>query len=137
MNLKMIVKFKWLLMGVVALLVVGLIIPLVPRKGGRLRVDGLVSLTFFVHDFDGPTNSISITDTNELATLLGAVYLKPKEPCACLHMMSVEFRTLNTDVTASVCDHCLDLKSGSQSGSYYMPEDFWTVMKKKLPHDRF
>ncbi len=70
---------------------------------------------------------IVLTDPQEVAKIVEAIQLKPKEPCACDHIESATFVTDSGEVRVSLCDHCFDVESDGKTIHYAMPADFYEL----------
>lgn len=71
----------------------------------------------------------TVTDTNVLRKLIGAIELYPTAPCICGHRYQATFESPTGAVGVSFCDHCFD--AAAQNGMWFciMPQRFYREFK--------
>lgn len=74
------------------------------------------------------TTQVVITNPSQVKTIMATLKLRPKEPCACLHLREVILTVGGTQIEAGVCNHCFDLR-GDYYSRWTMPDKFFSFME--------
>ncbi len=78
----------------------------------------------------------TISNSTEVAQLVAAIGLRPKEPCPCQPHYEATFQEPSGQADVSFCDHCFAVYEGKHGDSYAavhlyrMPKDFYAQFRK-------
>ncbi|NQT21318.1 MAG: sigma-70 family RNA polymerase sigma factor, partial [Planctomycetes bacterium] len=82
-------------------------------------------------------DKVTVDAPDEVQAFLSAIALVPKEICACAHFEQVVFEKGEEKLSASICDHCLDIRTSDGVKHYKMPKPFYDLFQKHMrPKDK-
>jgi hypothetical protein len=84
----------------------------------------------------GAEKEVVIENREAIAALISLATFQRKPPCACAHLESLDFRTRQGSLTASICDHCFNLYEGGKCTNYQMSPAFYARCRELLAGGR-
>lgn len=80
---------------------------------------------------------VIVNAPDEVQAFLSAIALVPKEQCKCDHLEQVVFQKGEEKLSASICGHCLDIRTSGGVKHYEMPKPFYDLFQKHMrPKDK-
>lgn len=74
-----------------------------------------------------------VSTEDQVAALVAAISLEPKEACACKHRAQAIFKTDDAEIRVSLCDHCFNIVGGEETKYYKMNKPFYELFQSRIP----